>query len=126
MKSILVVDDDTLFLQSVKRGLCALHDDFNVYIAENGYEAVWVMGRVDIDLMITDLRMPNMDGFELIRSANAFHKDVIVIAMTAFCEPGAENMLKKMGVKACLDKPLDIDELEAAVTASFTMSGAAA
>ena len=119
MKSILIVDDDNLFLQSVKRGLTAMHEDLNVYVAENGYEAFWVMGRVDIDLMVTDLRMPGMDGMELVRSARALHRDVPVIVTTAFCEPGADGVLKSLGVKVCLDKPLDIEELDAAIMASL-------
>ena len=66
MKTILIVDDEPRLLQSLEAGLKVHQDSFSVLTAPNGEEAVAVLSSTKIDLVITDLKMSKMDGFELL------------------------------------------------------------
>jgi CheY-like chemotaxis protein len=64
MKTVLVVDDEKSFLLSLEEGL--RHSaDFRTITAENGKRAVEALGKNKVDLVVTDLNMPEMDGFQL-------------------------------------------------------------
>ncbi|HDH98197.1 MAG TPA: response regulator, partial [Deltaproteobacteria bacterium] len=66
MKNVLIVDDEKVFLLSLSDGLKSYSDEFNVLIAFNGKEAVKILNSSKIDLVVTDLKMPEMDGFQLL------------------------------------------------------------
>ena len=62
-----------------------------------------------IDLVITDLSMPKMDGFELVAYMNRNYPKIPVIMMTAFGTPKIEEIIQEMGIYRYLEKPLDIN-----------------
>jgi DNA-binding response OmpR family regulator len=111
MKNILIVDDEKTFLLSLTDGLSSIATDFNVLTASNGVEAIEVLESVDIDLLVTDLKMPVMDGFQLIAYIASKHLDVPLIVITAFGTPELENKLYSMGALHYLEKPLDFNVL---------------
>ncbi len=111
MAKILVVDDDKNFLLSLADGLSSYNEKFKVLTAENGKEALDVLRDETIDLMITDLKMPEMDGFELLAHMVPNYPDIPVIVMTAFANPEMENQLMNMGSFMFLEKPLDFHVL---------------
>ncbi len=111
MKNILIVDDESPFLLSLTDGLGSYADKMKVYNALNGKEAVKVIESVKLDLIITDLNMPVMNGFELLAYITSRHLAVPVIVMTAFGTPEIEEKLNSMGSFQYMEKPLDIDAL---------------
>lgn len=114
-KNVLIVDDEELFLRSVSDGLSVYSDEFNLLIANNGKEAIEILKYNELDLVVTDLKMPVMDGFPLLAYMSREHPEVSVIVMTAFGTPEIERKIKSMGILRYLEKPLDIDALANAI-----------
>ncbi len=115
MKNVLIVDDEKSLLLTIKAGFEAYQNKFTVHTAENGKIAVSILESIPIDLMITDLKMPEMDGFELLVYLNANYPSIPAIVMTAFGTPQIESKLKKSGMLRLLEKPVDFDELTQAI-----------
>lgn len=111
MKKVLIVDDERPFLLSLTDGLAVYADDFSVLTALNGKEAVKALGSTEVDLVVTDLKMPRMDGFELLAYMTGNFPNIPVIVMTAYGTPEIEHRLQDMGTLHYLEKPLDINVL---------------
>ena len=111
MKQILIVDDETNFLLSLEDGLRGFNDTFVISSAGNGKEAMAVLGKGGIDLVITDIKMPEMDGLELLAKMSVSNPDVPVIVMTAFGSSAIEEKLETMGAFQYIEKPIDFDLL---------------
>jgi CheY-like chemotaxis protein len=115
MKKVLIVDDETRLLQSIEAGLKSYLDEFHVITAQNGKEAVHFLERENINLVVTDLRMPEMDGFELLAHLTSAHPFMPTIVMTAFATPEIEDRLNASGTSKLLEKPIDIEKLAEAI-----------
>lgn len=115
MKNVLIVDDEKLFLLSLTDGLGIHAGDFNVITAENGRKAVELLETINIDLIVTDLQMPVMDGFELLAYLNNHNPDIPVIVMTAYGAPSIEDKLRPFSITRYLEKPLDLRKLASAI-----------
>jgi CheY-like chemotaxis protein len=111
VKRVLLVDDEESFLISASDGLSFFSDKFEVLTARNGKEAVQVLGSNEIHLVVTDIRMPKMDGFELLIFINNNYPTIPVIVMTAFGTPDMVYALETLGVMQYVEKPFDYDEL---------------
>ena len=111
MKNVLIVDDERYFLLSLVEGLGTYAADFNTLTAENGKKAVDVLNKTGIDLVVTDLKMPEMDGFELLAFMTKNYPAIPVIVMTAYCTPEIKTRLDMIGSFKLLEKPLDFKEL---------------
>jgi len=111
MSRILVVDDDKNFLLSLADGLSSYNKEFKVFTAENGKAAVELLKTHEISIMITDLKMPEMDGFELLAFMVSRYPHIPVIVMTAFATVEMENQVMNMGTFVFLEKPLDFHVL---------------
>ncbi len=112
MKNVLIVDDEKSFLLSLKDGLSVHRDSFQVLTAANGREAVAVLRAVPIDLLVTDLKLPEMDGFELLAWVSRHQPQLPVIVMTAFGTPEIEARLASHDTLQYLEKPLDLSVLQ--------------
>jgi len=110
-KYVLIVDDEKPFLLSLTDGLSMYKKDFTVLTALNGREAVKILNAYRIDLVVTDLRMPKMDGFELLAYMTQNYADIPVIVMTAFGTPEIESHIHSIGRFQYLEKPMDITVL---------------
>ena len=110
---VLVVDDNASITQLIARAINAEHPDYEVVEAHDGFRAGSILATLRPDVVILDLRMPGMDGYEvcrLIKSQQAT-RSAQVLAMTAYpSEENAQRILK-VGAKVCLHKPLDMDAL---------------
>lgn len=115
MKRVLIVDDEKSFLLSLIDGLSVHRDKFQVVTAENGREAVSVLQALPVDLLVTDLKMPEMDGFELLAWVSREQKNLPVIVMTAFGTAEIEARLAEMGTLQYLEKPLDLNMLQESI-----------
>ena len=115
MKSILIVDDESRLLQSIQAGLKSCQDKFSVLTALNGREAIDVLAGQQVDLVVTDLRMPEVDGFELLAHISQIYPFLPTIVMTAFATPEIEERISSAGSFVLLEKPLDFDRLAEAI-----------
>ena len=110
MKKILVVED-----VDVNRDLVVqlLEDDYEVIEAVNGEEAVALAEKERPDLILMDLSLPVMDGWEATRQikSNDDLKSVPIIALTAHAMKGDEDKAKAAGCNDYMTKPIDDDEL---------------
>ena len=115
MKNILVVEDEKTLLK-VMAGLFKPYSDrFKVFTATNGKEAVKILESKSIDLVITDLKMPEMDGIELLVYMNNNFPAVPAIVVSAFCTPRVQKKLETLGRLKIMEKPVDIDVMSETV-----------
>lgn len=112
-KSVLIVDDEKGMLLVLKKAFEAYRELFSVRFAYDGEEALEVLRECggDISLVVTDLIMPNMDGFTLLVHIRTDFPEIPVIIMTGHSRPVMERMAWKIGVAEYIEKPFDIDEL---------------
>lgn len=108
MKQILIVDDEVLFTKSLAEGLSAIEPDWRVLMAKNGKVALELLEDNQVELVVTDLRMPVMDGFQLLAHLATHHAELPVIVMSAFATPEMEARLQPLGIDQILEKPLDL------------------
>jgi len=111
MKQVLIVDDEQIFLKSLIEGLSVYNNDFQVFTALNGLDALEVLNSQNIDLVVTDLKMPEMDGFELLAHMNRDYSNIPIIVMTAFGTPEIEEKTESFGAIQYLEKPLSFADL---------------
>lgn len=83
MTRILVVDDEYVDREVARRSLAAYDEDFELDFAKDGQEAMAIVGAKRLDLVLTDLRMPEMDGLELVERLREEYPLIPVILMTA-------------------------------------------
>ncbi len=111
MKKVLIVDDDESFLHGLIDGFKAYEDKFTITTAGDGIEALTALREQKISLVLTDLKMPRMDGFELVAHLSSNYSDIPVIVMTAFGTPDMEDNLRDMGTFQYIEKPIDFGAL---------------
>lgn len=109
MNKILVVDDQRIVCYSLQRFLQS--EGYNVHTATSGEDALSVLNDVKPDLVIMDVRMPDMDGIEVLRKIKESHPQIQVIMMTAFSTSEKAIQAIKLGAYDYLTKPFDNDEL---------------
>ena len=112
MKTILVVDDDTIILELTARFLENLSIKPIVLTAENGVEAMAVLKSTKVDLVLTDLGMPVMDGFALLKDISHKHPYIKTIAMTGLQSADIHEEIRFLGVRHCLEKPFSLQDLK--------------
>ena len=95
VKKVLIVDDEKTFISTLADGLEPYKADFSLFTASNGREAIKILGERKIDLIVTDLKMPKVDGFRLLAHVMAKYPNISVIVMTAFGNPQIEKRLQQ-------------------------------
>jgi len=112
MKNVLIVDDETTFQLTLCDGLKVYDKDFRVLTAENGKKAKEALDTLPVDLVVTDLKMAEMDGLELLAYMRKNNPYIPVIVMTAFGNPEMERWLRSLGIFAYLEKPFEFLDLK--------------
>src|SRR5215216_6668922 len=112
-KQILVVDDEP----NLRRVLSAQleRDGYDVHTAEDGEQALALLRDHHIDLVITDLRMPRVDGMELLRRVATFEEPAPVVMITAHGTVDTAVEALKTGAFDYITKPFDQDEVRTVV-----------
>ncbi len=120
-ENILIVDDDVNILELLQRHLQSWN--YHVFKAISVKEAVSILRDASIDLLITDLKMPEIDGFELIKFVSEHYPKLPKLVVTGY--PSVQDSLAaiKSGVVAYLTKPFTKDELNTAIQNALTKSG---
>jgi len=108
--TVLVVDDEDGIRQALDRFLTRL--GYRVLQAASGAEALERQAADSPHVMLSDIRMPNMSGVELVPKALAQDADLAVVMLTAIDEPRTAIECLKLGAYDYLIKPVDLDELE--------------
>ena len=108
-KQILIADDEPNLRRVVAAQL--ERDGYEVHAVENGAEAIDALGEHHIDVVITDLRMPKVDGMALLKHVVEHHHDVPVIMITAHGTVDTAVEALKLGAFDYVTKPFDKDEL---------------
>ena len=110
---VVVVDDEVAVTRMISRAIKAAHPEYEVIEANDGFRAGAVVASQNPDVVILDLRMPGMDGFEVCSQIKGQEstRQVTVLAMTAYPSAQTEKKILGCGAKVCLSKPLEIDSL---------------
>ncbi len=108
-RRLLLVEDDEVFLRPLQRTLEL--EGYEVVPAPSAEAALEALKSEDVDLMLTDKRLPGLDGVELVRRVKADHPDLAVVVMTAYgtIESAVEAM--RLGAEDYLVKPFEAAEL---------------
>jgi ATP-dependent Lon protease len=110
-KRILIVDDDERVGFIFRQALTSESDDWQVERARNGREALQKLERRPFDLILTDVKMPKMNGVALTEAVKNRHPETVVIWMTAFGTPSVRADAARLDVSTVLDKPVEIGEV---------------
>ena len=107
---ILVVDDERSMRELL--AIVLRREGYEVLLAENGRAAIETLEREPVDLLISDIKMPDLSGVEVLRAAKQIDQDILGIMITAFAS--TETAVEAMRLGACdyLSKPFDIDLLK--------------
>jgi len=106
--NVLVVDDDLGPRESMRMILKPLH---NVYIAEDGEAALRVIKEEPIDLVTLDLKMPGMQGIDVLKEIKNFDPNIEVIIVTGYGTLKTATEAMKFGVKSYISKPYNLNEI---------------
>ncbi len=112
-QTILLVDDEEIARTNMDYVL--RKEGYTCHCAANGAEALEVMAREDIDLVVTDLKMEQMDGIELLQQINRTNPEIPVIMVTGFATVSSAVDALKQGAAHYLGKPVNLDELRKTV-----------
>ncbi|GCC10677.1 transcriptional activator protein CzcR [archaeon] len=115
MTTILVCDDEIVTLQGLKRIL--ERDDYRVYVASNGNDALVVMEREKVDVLITDIKLPTMGGFTLLEKVRENFSETKVIMITGYSCIGDAVYAIKKGASDYITKPIFIPDLKSSIKA---------
>ncbi len=111
MRKVLIVDDDSVTRGLLSRVLKPHSKDFQVLTAINGKDAIAIIEKQKPNLIITDLQMPEMDGFELMVNVNKNYPGVPIFVMTAFGNSEIKAKIDMIGPIKYFEKPLNIDTI---------------
>jgi len=103
------VDDEKAFLLSLAEGLELYAPWLEIATAVNGEEALNILGRTKVDLLVTDLRMPGMNGVELLESLRGEYIGPVLV-ISAHIGGEVERKLKELGVSGAIEKPFELEE----------------
>jgi CheY-like chemotaxis protein len=122
MTRLLIVEDDVEQARGMARVFAKLRPDLTILTAHNGIEATRLMTERGVDLVLTDLRMPEMDGFALVAWMNNATPDVPVFTMSGYDTVDATAKLQGLGAIECFAKPLDARAVLARLSDAISQS----
>lgn len=118
--SVLLVDDEKEFVSTLAERMEMR--GFAPEVAFSGEQALEMLARNTPDVMVLDLRMPGMDGLEVLRRAKKSHPRIQVIILTGHGSERDEEAARRLGAFEHLNKPVDINELVVVMEQAFEHS----
>ena len=109
MFSVLIVDDNPEMASAMRDIL--VFEGFDTVVVSSGAKALQILHDHPVDILLTDVIMPEMDGVELYRRTRQAYPKLITILMTAYAADELIQQGMAEGIKTVLTKPLDIDFL---------------
>lgn len=116
-ENILIVDDDIDILELLQRHLKSM--DYHTYKAVSVKEALYILKDTYIDLLITDIQMPEVDGLQLVKFANEHYPEMPKLVVTGYPSVDGALEVMKSGVIDYLSKPFTKDELKKSIEKAF-------
>ena len=117
MKRILVVDDDRVIVETITAGLEEDPHRYEVISAADGFEAGLQVSHFNPDLLILDIMMPDIDGYEVCRKLKSSEKTqhIKIIVLSGYLDEENYRKMKEYGADLCFSKPLPLDKLKAEI-----------
>lgn len=121
---VLVVDDESAIREVIAEHLTLRAKPYEVMTAANGFEAGRMVATWRPDVVLLDLRMPGLDGFQVCRTIKADPEtsSTVVLAMTGYYTPETEARILECGAQRCFAKPVEPSTLAAVVDGLFDAS----
>lgn len=113
--SVLLVEDESLFREVAAQALSAALPGVEIFTACDGQEAIAHIEAHDPTVVVTDLRMPVVDGFGVLSFLAKRRSKASVVVMSAYLNEAYERQVSANGAVVCLDKPVDLAKLVASV-----------
>jgi len=108
-RTVLFVDDDSIVLRSIARGL--LEEPYNVCLANSGKEALKILCQREVHVLVTDIRMPEMDGTELLRIVSKEYPHIVKMVLSGYSSTTDLTMaIHQEGVFKFIPKPWNLQE----------------
>jgi CheY-like chemotaxis protein len=117
-KNILIVDDSRDLTHVIADFLSM--NGYQVHKAHNGYDALERMGKEHIDIVVSDIHMPGMDGFTLMTEIKTRYPDIPVILITGFSVGEAQKIAFEKGANAFVAKPFRLKDLKQVIESVST------
>jgi DNA-binding response OmpR family regulator len=111
LKKVLIVDDEETLTWSMAKSLSKDKDKYEVMIANNGREALGLLKKDKIDLVISDIRMPDINGLDLLVRIKMEHPQTKVIIMTAYGSSDVQKEANRRGSLFYIEKPFEINDI---------------
>ena len=113
-KKILVVDDDKIIVETIVQALEEDEYGYEMISAGDGFEAGLQVNHFKPDLLILDIMMPDINGYEVCQKikSNSETKDTKIIVLSAYLDDEAFKQMKDYGADACFSKPLPLEQLK--------------
>src|SRR5512136_2735338 len=111
LKRVLIVDDEETLTWSMSKSLSKDRDKYEVIIANNGKEALTFLKDNKIDLVISDIRMPDISGLDLLVKIRKDYPDTKVIIMTAYGSSDVQKEANRRGSLYYVEKPFEISDI---------------
>ncbi len=111
IKRVLIVDDEETLTWSMAKSLSKDRDKYEVIIANNGKEAINLLKKNKIDLVITDIRMPDINGLDLLVKIRKEYPEIKVIIMTAYGSSDVQKEANRRGSIYYVEKPFEISDI---------------
>ncbi len=117
-KNILIVDDSRDLTHVIADFLSM--NGYQVHTAHNGHDALECMGKQHIDIVVSDIHMPGMDGFTLMTEIKSRYPDIPVILITGFSVGDAQKIAFEKGANAFVAKPFRLKDLKQVIESVST------
>ncbi len=111
LKKVLIVDDEETLTWSMAKSLSKDREKYEVMIANNGKEALNLLKKNKIDLVISDIRMPDINGLDLLVRIKMEHPQTKVIIMTAYGSSDVQKEANRRGSLYYIEKPFEISDI---------------
>ena len=113
-KKILVVDDDKIIVETIVQSLEEDEYGYEMISASDGFEAGLQVNHFKPDLMILDIMMPDINGYEVCQKLKSVSEtqDIKIIVLSAYLDDDAFKKMKEYGADACFSKPLPLEQLK--------------
>lgn len=115
MNKVLIVDDEPEYLEIYQSGLQKYEDRFHVLTALGGEEAIEVLKKENISVLVTDLIMPEVGGLELLAHMTRNYPTTPCIVLTGYDSPELREILGRKDILHYITKPIDFNELAKAI-----------
>jgi two-component system, NtrC family, response regulator PilR len=106
---ILIVDDEPSMREMLR--IVLRRDGYDVTVAANGTQAIDILKRERVDLLLSDIRMPDLSGVDVLRAAKDVNRDLIAFMMTAFASTDTAVEAMRLGAADYFTKPFSMDEM---------------